>query len=112
MYQAGIRAIIARPERFTDGMKCAICKKPHRFKDCPILADIEFLKKHFIAFCLMMNKTTKQMEINVNRLTANLNKLNADDAVVDDAADAASDSSASSDSDTTDDTQDFQQGED
>ena len=52
------------------------------------------------------------MEINVNRLTANLNKLDANNAVVDDAADAASDSSATSDSDTTDDTQDFQQGED
>ena len=60
----------------------------------------------------MMNKTTKQMERNVNKITAKLNKLAADDAVVDDAENAASDSSASSDSETTDDTQDFQQGED
>ena len=49
------------------------------------------------------------MERDVQKITANINKL-ATDVANDD--DAASDSSASSDSDTTDDTQDFQQGED
>ena len=110
MYQAGIRAVISRSERFTDGMKCAICQKQHKFGDCPILQNIEFLKKHFIAFCLMMNRTTKLMEREVKKITANINKLATD--VADDDDDAASDSSDSSDSDTTDDTQDFQQGED
>ena len=106
MYQAGIRAVISRPERFTDGMKCAICQKQHKFGDCPILQNIEFLKKHFIAFCLMMNRTTKLMEREVKKITATINKLATDVADDDDAA------SDSSDSDTTDDTQHFQQGED
>ena len=59
MYQAGVCAVTARPEKFTDGMKCAICKKPHKFDKCPILQDINYLRKHFIAYCLMMNRTTK-----------------------------------------------------
>ena len=112
MYQAGIRAVIARPERFTDGMKCAICKKPHKFADCPILQDINYLRKHFIAYCLMMNRTTKQMELAVNKITARINKLAADAADANADADSASESSGSSDNDTTDNTQDFQQGED
>ena len=75
MYQAGVRAVTARPEKFTDGMKCAICKKPHKFDKCPILQDINYLRKHFIAYCLMMNRTTKQMELAVNKITAQISKL-------------------------------------
>ena len=54
-----------------------------------------------------MIRTTKQMKLAVNKITARISKLAAND--VDTDANSASDSS---DSDTTDDTQDFQQGED
>ena len=54
-----------------------------------------------------MNRTSKQMELAVNKITAWISKLATDD--VDTNANFASDSS---DSETTDDNQDFQQGED
>ena len=42
-------------------MKCAICHKPRSFDQCPILNDIPYIKKHFISYCLLMNKRQKQM---------------------------------------------------
>ena len=98
---------MARPEKFREGIKGAICKKPHKFDKCPILQDINYLRKHFIAYCLMMKRTTNQMELAVNKITAQISKLAADD--VDTDTDSTSDSS---ESETTDDNQDFQQGED
>ena len=56
----------------------------------------------------MMNRTTKQMEQSVKKITARINRPAADAAD----ADSTSESSGSSDNDTTDNTQDFQQGED
>ena len=47
--------------KFTDGMKCAICHQLYFLEKCPILGDIPYIKKHFISYCLQMNKTQKQM---------------------------------------------------
>ena len=104
MYQAAIRAVVAKPNRFKDGMKCAICIQEHTFPKCLVLLDIPYLKKHFIAYCLLMNRTQRQMEVAVNQITAKL-----DDVDTNDDDDNSSDSD-SSDSDTTDDNQNFHQG--
>ena len=106
MYQAAIRAVVAKPNRFKDGMKCAICKQEHTFDKYPVLLDIPYLKKHFIAYCLLMNRTQKQMEVAVNQITAKMDVVDTND---DDDNSSDSDSSNSS---TIDDNQDFQQGED
>ena len=67
-------------------MKCAICHKPHTFEKCPILNNIQYIKKHFISYCLQMNKTQKQMLTAIHRLdatsgtaTVNNNNNNDDD---------------------------------
>ena len=70
MYQAAIRAVVAKPNKFKDGMKCAICRQEHTFDKCPVLLDIPYLKKHFIAYCLLTNRTQRQMEVAVNQITA------------------------------------------
>ena len=57
MYQVGLRKVTKDVTKFTDGMKCAICHKPHTSKKCPILNDIPHIKKHFISYCLQMNKS-------------------------------------------------------
>ena len=80
-------------------MKCAICKKEHTFNKCPVLFDIPYLKKHFIAYCLTMNKTQQQMELAVNQITARISVVDTND---DDDNDASV--LDSSDSDTTNDT--------
>jgi len=33
------------------GQHCIVCKAQHRFENCPVLNDHEFLKKHYIRFC-------------------------------------------------------------
>ena len=51
-------------------MECALCHKKHAFANCPILKDMEYLRKHFISYCLLMNKTQKQMLAAINRIDA------------------------------------------
>ena len=105
MYQAAIRAVMAKPMKFKDGMKCAICKKEHMFNKCPILLDILYLRKHFIAYCLLMNRTQWQMNLAVNQITARMADVDTNDG------DDTGPDSDSSNSDTIDDSQDFRQEE-
>ena len=51
-------------------MSCAICHQPHSFDKCPILNDIPYIKKHFISYCLQMNKTQKQMLAAIHSIDA------------------------------------------
>ena len=70
MYQNALRQVTKSPTKFADGMKCAVCGKPHPFDKCPILNDIPFLKKHFISFCIQMNRTQKQMTTAIHKMDA------------------------------------------
>ena len=58
------------PAKFTDGRSCAVCHEPHSFDKCPVLLNIPFLKKHFIAYCLQMNRTQKQMIASIHTVDA------------------------------------------
>ena len=51
-------------------MACAICGEKHSFKDCKTLLDVEFLKRHFIAYCLQQKPTYQQITTGVNQLEA------------------------------------------
>ena len=93
MYKAAVHAIVWQPSKFTDGMECAICHKKHTFADCPILKDIEYLRKHFISYCLLMNKTQKQM------VAAIINKIDASWATDDNTADTPEDDYSPADTD-------------
>ena len=79
MYTAGIRQITKSPTKFTDGMKCAVCHKPHSFEKCPILLNIPLLKKHFIAYCLAMNRTQNQMVASIQKIDATWGNDDNDD---------------------------------
>ena len=59
MYTADIRAVTAKPNRFPDDMKYAICKEKHTFDKCPVLQDVPYLRKVFIAYCLLWKRTQK-----------------------------------------------------
>lgn len=59
MYGVCLNAIVKQPAKFTDGMECAICHKKHIFANCPTLKDIDYLQKHFISYCIIMNYTKK-----------------------------------------------------
>ena len=83
MYIAGLYKVTKDVTKFTDGMNCAICHKLHSFKKCPILNDVPFIKKHFVSYCLQMNKTQKQMLAAIHRIDAtcgtDINNDNNDD---------------------------------
>ena len=68
MYTAVICAVIAKPSKFTDDMKCAIYQDKHSFDNCPVLLYIPYLKKHFIAYCLLWNRSQKQMSLAVKKI--------------------------------------------
>ena len=100
MYKAGIRQVQRSPNKFADGMKCACCGKPHPFDKCPILNDIPLLKKHFINYCLQMNRTQKLMTAAVQRIDATWGVVDDDD-----------DNNDVNDNDDDDNDQDFQEEE-
>lgn len=103
MYKKGLKAVVSSPNKFTDNMNCAICQKKHQFDKCPILLDIEYLKKHFITYCLLWIRTYKQIQAAINRIKSTM----ADNTAIDKATDTVTDNSNT----TTDEGADFQERE-
>ena len=66
IYKKALNTLVKNPAKFIDGMNCAIYHKPHTFVKCPILKDVDYLRKQFIQYCLLMNCTQKQMVAAVN----------------------------------------------
>ena len=80
-------------------MKCAVCGEPHSFDKCPSLLDIPFLKKHFIAYCLQMNRTQKQMTAAIHQIDATWGVHDDDDDDDDDNNDGNADDDDDDDDD-------------
>ena len=72
-----IQAVISKSNKFTDGMACAICGDKHTFDKCKTLLDIDFLQKHFVAYCLQWKRTQQQMTTAINKIQSDA--LEADD---------------------------------
>ena len=61
-YTAAVHAIQADPRKFSSCSECAVCEGTgHPFADCEILQDIEFLKKHHIAYCVNQRRLKKML---------------------------------------------------
>ena len=73
MYRAGINAAKKGITKFTNGMDCVIYSKKHMFDQCPVLNDIPYIKKHFISYCILMNRTQEKMFATIHPIDANLN---------------------------------------
>ena len=92
MYTAAINAVIFKRNKFTEGMACAICGEKHSFKDCKTLLDVDFLQKHFIAYCLQWKHTHRQITTVANWLeAADIADTNDQYTVSDDSDTAADD---------------------
>lgn len=70
MYKITLNNIGKQPAKVTDDMECAIYHHKHTFVTCTILKDIDYLYKHFIQYCILMNRTRKQMVASVNYIDA------------------------------------------
>ena len=79
MYTSGLKQVTKDPSKFTDGMKCAVCGRQHSFEKCPILLNIPFLQKHFINYCIQMNKVQKQMVTSIQKVDATWGVTASDD---------------------------------
>ena len=60
-------------------MKCAVCGRQHSFEKCPILLNIPFLQKHFINYCIQMNKVQKPMVASIQKVDATWGVTDSDD---------------------------------
>ena len=67
-YTTAIHAVVAQPSRFNDQMYCAVCHDKPIFDKCTELLDTKYLKKHFITYCLLWNRTQKQMNLAVKKI--------------------------------------------
>ena len=104
MYTSGLKQITKDPFKFTDGMKCAVCGKQHSFEKCPILLNIPFLQKHFINYCIQMNKVQKLM-------VASIQKVDATWGVPDSSDDSSDSDDVTNDDDSSNNEADFQKEE-
>ena len=81
-YSAAVHAIQADPRKFLSSSKCAVCEgTSHPFADCEVLNDIEFLKKHHVAYCVNQRRLKKKMitRAAVNELIAAINDEDSPD---------------------------------
>ena len=60
-------------KQFDTSRPCAACGKPgHTFNDCPVLNDVDFLRKHCIGFQLFLKQNPAETSpAQVNALQAN-----------------------------------------
>jgi len=49
IYSACVLKLMSRPN--LNSQPCIVCNKEHKFEACPILANTEFLRGHYIRFC-------------------------------------------------------------
>ena len=70
IYETGIKAVKKDITNFTNGMKCDSYHKLHSFDQCSILNNIPYIKKHSVSYCLLMNKTQKQMLAAIHHIDA------------------------------------------
>ena len=61
-YIAAVKAIDSDHRTFSTTSECAVCKGTgHPFSDCMALKDVEFLKKHHIAYCVNQRRLRKML---------------------------------------------------
>ena len=73
-------------------MACAVCGDKHTFDNCKFLLDVDFLRKHFIAYCLQWKRTHQQMTTAGNQLrSADVTADTDDQDTVSDDSDTATD---------------------
>lgn len=53
-YRAAVYALNQRPASLSS--PCLVCGEGHRFDDCPVLKNIEYLKDHYIKFCSFLKR--------------------------------------------------------
>jgi hypothetical protein len=53
-YCALVHRIHADPE--SDRLACLVCGATHRFDSCPVLANVDFLKSHYIRYCQQLRR--------------------------------------------------------
>ena len=70
MHEIAINDIVKQAAKFTNCINYAIYHKKHTFADCPILKDIDYLRKYFIYYCILMNYTQKQIVVTINHIDA------------------------------------------
>ena len=64
---------------------CLACGKPgHTFDDCPVLKNIDFLRRHFIAFQSFQKRNSADKAAVDTTVTATVSQLTADDESFDD----------------------------
>ena len=83
MYTAGTCNVTTNPSKITDNMTCDVCHEKHSFNKCPILLDTSYLKKHFVAYCSLWNRTQKQINLAAKRIQTTAVDSDNDDTVLD-----------------------------
>ena len=59
LYAAAVHSIQARPVNAVQ-TPCICCNKNHRFDECPILANTEYIRGHYIRFCQYIRREAER----------------------------------------------------
>ena len=82
-YRVAVNSIRRNPE-LADSPNCIVCGDNHRFAQCPILNNADFLRQHYIRYCQLCNRDRQLRESsaqapNQQRNNARVNVLDVDD---------------------------------
>ena len=76
LYTRAIHAISKSPGDAFSG-KCVVCQGTHRFVDCTILQNTDFLKEHYIRYCSFLNRELRAREQALGSTNHQLNFVSA-----------------------------------
>ena len=82
-YRVAVNSIRRNPE-LADSPNCIVCGDNHRFAQCPILNNADFLRQHYIRYCQLCNRDRQLREAssqapNPQRNNARVNVLDVDE---------------------------------
>ena len=79
-YETALNAVTADPAKFNLTMPCAVCGgSGHPFEDCTILKNIDYLRSHYIQYCLQQRRLRRLLEKTKTNVSVNsLQTVSAD----------------------------------
>jgi hypothetical protein len=106
-FTAMVNCVQAQPLDMTAPMQCIVCGANHRFDNCAVLQNMEFLKSHYICFCQQLHCNACEWATSLQGSTSllsvpppsSVNFIDAQDAPPDDIEHVDDDTSSEVDED-------------
>ena len=77
-YCCAVNAIARDPAKMT-APECIVCGEQHRFSDCAVLNNVDFLRQHYIRYKQLQNRDTNHLASGGRQRDTRVNMVSVDD---------------------------------